>query len=99
MIDLACLEEVAGSKDAHDVVLFALSTCPHCRHAREFLDGNDIAYRYVYLDRLDGAEQRSALSESEKYNPGRTFPTLVIDDGDVIVGFRESEYSDKLIEA
>lgn len=97
MIELDCLENVEGSVKGHDLVLFALSTCPHCRHAREFLDTNDIAYRFVYLDQLDGAEQKQVLAESEKYNPNRTFPTLVIDDGEVLVGFREVEYKDKLL--
>jgi glutaredoxin-like protein NrdH len=96
MIELDCLQQVDGAKGDHDVVLFALSTCPHCRHAREFLDSNDVAYRYVYVDQLEGPEQKQVLTFSEKYNPNHTFPTLVIDDDDVLIGFRESEYKDKL---
>jgi hypothetical protein len=38
VIELASLESVDGTSSDHDVVLFALSTCPHCRHAREYLD-------------------------------------------------------------
>jgi glutaredoxin-like protein NrdH len=97
MIDLDCLEQVEGTITDHDVVLFALSTCPHCKHAREFLDSNGVAYRYVYLDSLKGDEQKRVLLESEKYNPNHTFPTLVIDDGDVVIGFREDQYKDKLL--
>src|SRR5665811_1169692 len=77
MIDLDRLEQVEGTKGDHEVVLFALSTCPHCRHARDFLDANDVAYKYVYLDSLKGDEQKRVLLESEKYNPNHTFPTLV----------------------
>jgi len=97
MIELDCLQQVEGSNGEHDLVLFVLSTCPHCRHAREFLDNNGIAYRYVYVDLLEGNEQKQAVAESERYNPNRTFPTLVIDDGDVLIGFREAEYRDKLL--
>ncbi|MHB8896381.1 MAG: glutaredoxin family protein [Candidatus Geothermincolia bacterium] len=97
MIELDCLQRVEGSKDEHDLVLFALSTCPHCKHAREFLDSNGLTYRYVYVDQLEGPEQKLAVQESEKYNPNRTFPTLVIDDGDVVIGFREVDYKDKLL--
>jgi glutaredoxin-like protein NrdH len=96
MIELATLELVEGnSARERDVVLFALSTCPHCRHAREWLDEHDVQYRYVYVDQLTGPEQKSAISEVERFNPDDTFPTLVVDDI-AIVGFRESEYQDKL---
>jgi len=96
VIELASLETVDGSSSDHDVVLFALSTCPHCRHAREYLDKSGVSYRYVYVDLLEGDEQRAVLLASERYNPNHTFPTLVIDDGDVIIGFKESEYQEKL---
>lgn len=97
MIELGCLEDVEGEKREHDLVLFALSTCGWCRKARDFLDTNDIAYRYVYLDLLEGDEQKSVLDEASKWNPKRTFPTLVIDDSDKIVGFTDEEYGGKLL--
>ena len=97
MIELDCLEEVSGSEAAGDLVLFALSTCGWCRKARGFLDGNRLAYRFVYLDRLEGDEQRSVLGEMENHNPKRSFPTLVIDNDVVVVGFNEQEYREKLL--
>ena len=96
VIDLASLETVEGTSTGHDVVLFALSTCPHCRHAREYLDKAGVSYRYVYVDLLESDEQKTVLGTSEKYNPNHTFPTLVIDDEDVVIGFKESEYKEKL---
>jgi glutaredoxin-like protein NrdH len=93
MMELATLELVEGTRaQDKDVVLFALSTCPHCRHARE----HEVQYRYVYVDHLKGEEQKTAVTEAEKFNPNDTFPTLVIDADAVIIGFRESEYEDKL---
>lgn len=46
-----------------------------------------MAYDYIYVDLLQGDEREKALSELRKWNPSLSFPTLVIDDGDVIVGF------------
>jgi len=97
MIELDCLEQVEGDKKDHDVVLFALSTCPHCRNARNFLDDSGVAYRYVYLDQLEGDEQKQVLEEASKYNPRRSFPTLVVDDDDVLVGFTEADWRTKLL--
>ena len=96
VIELASLETVEGTSSDHDVVLFALSTCPHCRHAREYLYKTGVAYRYVYVDLLEGPEQKAVMLACEQYNPNQTFPTLVIDDDHVIIGFNESEYEEKL---
>jgi len=97
MPDFKCLEQVEGSKKDHDLVLFALSTCGWCRKARSFLSDNDIAYRFVYVDLLAGDELEEVFSEVQKHNPQKTFPTLVIDDEDVVVGFDDSTYGDKLL--
>lgn len=97
MKELGSLEQVEGENREHGLVLFAISTCPHCRNARSFLEANGFAYRYVYLDQLEGDEQREVLGEAEKYNPRRSFPTLVIDDERVLVGFSEPEWKGKLL--
>ena len=97
MIELDCLEQVEGDKKDRDLVLFALSTCPHCRSAKTFLDDNGVAYRYVYLDKLEGDEQKDVLGVAGKYNPRKSFPTLVVDDDEVLVGFSEPDWRTKLL--
>lgn len=79
-------EHVDGSEKA-EIRLFALSTCGWCKKTRELLDELGVAYDYIYVDLLQGDEREKALSELRKWNPSLSFPTLVIDDGDVIVGF------------
>ena len=63
------LEIVEGEKGDHDLLLFALSTCGWCRKARNFLDGNSLAYRYVYVDLLEGDAQKEVFEEVKKRNP------------------------------
>ena len=83
--------------DDHKLFLYALSTCGHCRHAREFLDANNVPYEYVYVDLASPEEQNKILEETKEINPRRAFPCLVIDDGaQVIIGFREEEYKEAL---
>src|SRR5437016_5428331 len=43
------------------VVLFSLSTCPHCQHAREYLDAHGIAYADYVIDQSPSA--RKAFEE------------------------------------
>ncbi|MBK5093418.1 MAG: glutaredoxin family protein [Actinobacteria bacterium] len=97
MPDFKSLEQVEGSKQDHDLVLYALSTCGWCKKARTFLGDNDVAYRFVYVDLLEGDELDQVFSEVKRLNPQKTFPTLVIDDEDVIIGFNDSTYTEKLL--
>ncbi len=79
-------QHVDGERRA-SVKLFALSTCGWCKKTRKLLEELGIAYDYVYVDLLEGDERKEALDELKRWNPSLSFPTLVIDDKDVVVGF------------
>ncbi|MGB9838846.1 glutaredoxin family protein [Methanothermobacter sp.] len=79
-------EHVNGTEKAK-ILLFALSTCGWCKKTRELLEELGVAYDYIYVDLLQGDEREEALRELRKWNPSLSFPTLAIDEGDVIVGF------------
>ena len=80
------------------VKLYALSTCVHCRHAKQFLDENSVPYDCVYVDQLQGDDRKQMLEEVKKYNPRTSFPTLVItsDCETVIVGFQPEDLTKAL---
>ncbi len=75
-------------KRGRAVKLYALSTCGWCRKTRELLDELKIAYDYQYVDLLNGAARQEVLAEVKRWNPAGSFPTIVIDDKDCIVGFK-----------
>jgi len=87
MVDV---EHVEG-KDKGKVFLYALSTCIWCRKTKKLLDSLGIEYSYVFMDNLDEKEKDKRMEELEKLNPRCSFPTLVINDEKVIVGFKEDE--------
>ena len=70
------------------VKLYTLSTCVHCRAAKEFLDNYGIKYEFRDVDLASGEEQSALIAEVRKFNPGCTFPTIIIGNK-IIVGFRE----------
>jgi glutaredoxin-like protein NrdH len=74
-------------KNAGNLVLYTLSTCGWCRKAKEFLNELGVAYDYVDTDLLAGKEKDIATKEIQKWNPRCSFPTLVINDRQCIVGF------------
>jgi glutaredoxin-like protein NrdH len=83
-------------KDKGNVMLYALSTCGHCRRTRDLLNELGVAYDYLYVDQLSRTEMDEVLREVEKYNPRGSFPTLVINGSQTIIGSREDEIREAL---
>jgi glutaredoxin-like protein NrdH len=84
------LKHVEGTKNKHTVV-YALSTCPWCHKAKHLLSDLGIDYYYEDVDLLGEEEQRNTMSEVSRWNPGRSFPTIVVDNERAINGFDEAE--------
>ena len=59
------------------LLLFALSTGPHCRAARKILDELSAPFDSLEVDRLAEPERERALAELALRNPAQTFPTLL----------------------
>ncbi|MBW1713291.1 MAG: glutaredoxin family protein [Deltaproteobacteria bacterium] len=81
---------------AHKVHLYALSTCSHCKNTKAFLNDAGIDYTFVDVDLTQGDERRALIEEVKKYNSGLSFPTVVIDDEKVIVGFKKAGLEEAL---
>ena len=80
---------------AAKVKIFTLSTCSHCKATKKFLNDNGIPFDCVDVDLLQGADRENILKEVEKYNPQRSFPTIIIGDT-IIIGFRENDIREAL---
>ncbi len=71
--------------------LYALSTCAWCRKTKRLLDELGVDYESIDVDLLDGEEKEKAREEVAKANPRRSYPTIVCDGGEVIIGFNEEK--------
>lgn len=78
-----------------NITLYALSTCIHCKKAKEFLDANSIPYDFTYVDKLEGDEKKQCVETVREINPGLSFPTIRVGDK-VLVGFNEKELREVL---
>jgi glutaredoxin len=85
-----------NGKEKGIIRLYALSTCVWCKKTKKLLDELHVSYDYFYVDLLEGKEKEDIMKEVEKWNPRCSFPTLVINNKDVIVGFKEEEIHKKL---
>ncbi len=69
-------------------IMYALTTCQHCRNTRKFLDERNIEYTCIYLDTFGHAQRSELMDIVRTYNPRGTFPTILFPSGKVIVGYR-----------
>lgn len=77
-------------------MLYALSTCGWCKKTRQFLDDHNVEYDHVYVDLLSDDEKAQVKEEMSRWNPRRTFPTVVVDDSQVVVGFKQDRLREAL---
>ena len=85
-----------GVHQDHAVMLYALSTCIWCRKTRQLLEDEAVTYDYVYVDLLEGEERRAAEQTMREWNPAKSFPTLVFDGTDCVVGYKPDVIRERL---
>jgi len=80
--------KVSG-RDIGDIKIYTLSTCGWCKKTKAFLNDNGIKYAYIDVDKLEGNETDIVRREQMKFNKSGSFPTIVINDKDCIIGYDE----------
>jgi glutaredoxin len=78
------------------VRLFALSTCGWCQRAKSFLESHQVAYECFDVDLMEGEAKEAARAEVAKVNPRRSYPTIVVGEDGVVLGFDEDKLKDLL---
>lgn len=91
------IKQVEGRK-AGKLMLYAISTCPWCRKTKALLNELGVEYSYIDVDLVPEEEEDKIRREVERWNDRLSFPTLVIDDEEVIIGFQEERIRQALKE-
>jgi glutaredoxin-like protein NrdH len=89
------LKHVDG-KNKGKIVLFALSTCGWCKKTRMLIEELGVEYDYIYVDLLQSDDRDEAVEALKIWNPRVSFPTLVINDEECIVGFDQDRIKEIL---
>ena len=98
---------IQGPRDEHRIVFYGLSTCIWCRRTRQYPPcppvygggrggGLGVTFEYAYVDLLHGQEQEEVLAQVRRWNPSVSFPTIVVDDVQCVVGYRPEELQEVL---
>ena len=97
MIDKLDFTQEEGRINSNDLTVYALSTCAFCKKAINFLKEKDVAFRYIYLDKINPMVKQTVKSElKQKYESLPVFPILVIDNERAVSGFSEEKWKDIL---
>jgi glutaredoxin-like protein NrdH len=83
--------------DAPRYKMFALSTCGHCRNTKKWLAEHNIDCDIVDVDLLHGEEKKKCLEEMRTYNPRLTFPTIVVSEDHIIIGFHPEKMEEAFL--
>ncbi|KYK33993.1 MAG: NrdH-redoxin [Thermoplasmatales archaeon SG8-52-3] len=89
------IEHVDG-ENRGKILLYALSTCGWCRKTKEFLKKLGVEFSYIYVDLVDEIEKDKVIQEVRKCNPRNSYPTIIINDNQCIVGYKEDEIREVL---
>lgn len=77
------------------ITVYALSTCPWCRKAKQFLKDRNIAFEVLDFDTCDRQKQQEALAVMKQHGGGDSFPFVLIG-GDAVEGFDPERYCELL---
>lgn len=88
-------KHVAGN-DKDKVVLYTLSTCGWCRKTKTLLSEMGVGYSYVDVDLLQGPAREQVIEAVTQWNPRASFPTIVINNRESILGFDEEKIREAL---
>jgi len=74
------------------ITMYGASWCPDCKRSKDFLESHNIEYNYVDIETSD-----EAVKKVESLNNGlRRIPTMVFDDGAVLVEPSNKQLAEKL---
>ncbi len=84
----------SGTKKPADITIYALSTCGFCRSALNFLRENDIAFKYIYVDKQSSQVKVQIKKDlRDNFEERLGFPYSVINGGEkVMVGFKTEKW-------
>lgn len=81
--------KVPGKNTKHKVFVYALSTCVWCKMTKQYLKDNNIQFEYVDVDLITEEEKDKIRKEIQQKGGALSYPTTIIDDTKVVMGFRK----------
>lgn len=79
-----------------EILIFALSTCVWCQKTKKLLNELGLEYSYLDVDLLGDSDRDDAYEAMQKYSQSASFPTIIVDNGAIVITGYEVEKLKKL---
>lgn len=97
MFDYLHFTEIPGKNEEKNLKMLALSTCGFCKRAKAFLKEQGVSYSFVDVDTLEKDVRKQIRKDfAEVHGKTITYPTLLIGEEDLLVGFIRSSWETTL---
>ena len=87
---------IPGHHNEHHTTFYGLSTCIWCKRTRQFLQDQGVEFDFVYVDLLKGQEREEAIEQVRRWNSSVSFPTIVVDNSQCVVGYKTEKLEEVL---
>ena len=78
-------------KEICDIKVYALSTCIWCKKAKTFLESNNIAYSFIFVDLQPKEDQDKIEDMLEEHTSIISYPIIISDKCDPIIGYNKDK--------
>ena len=93
MFDYLHFMKVEGERSEQDLKLFLLTTCTHCERAVRWLSRHGLSYSQLYADELSLEVKKRLNSDFHRaFHAPLCYPSLVVDERELLTGFEEIEW-------
>jgi len=82
--------------DRGTILLYALSTCVWCKKTKRLLDELGVEYYFIDVDLLEGEEKSEVEQELLRWNPRKSFPTIIVNNERALISYNEDEIREVL---
>jgi glutaredoxin len=87
--------QVEGENVKREITIFTLSTCMWCKKCKAWLNGRNIKYRYVDVDKIQPSQKAEILDYLRtNYQNRISYPFMLCDDKDYVVGYDPNKYEE-----
>ncbi|MET1124307.1 MAG: glutaredoxin family protein [Archaeoglobaceae archaeon] len=72
------------------ILMYGLTTCPHCKRTLEFLKRSGADFEVVWVDKLEGDERKKVIEKIHSISGSYSVP-LVVKGDRYVLGFNEEK--------
>ncbi|MFH0748747.1 MAG: glutaredoxin family protein [Candidatus Bathyarchaeota archaeon] len=90
------VEKVPGKNSKHKILLYALSTCSHCKATKQFLRDSDVEFEYVDVDLCNQEDKEQIKNDILQRKGSLSFPKVIVDDKIMITGLDKPRIKEAL---